>query len=504
MRKRYVKKGGFMKNLLIILCLLACTSLFSQYVPIDPITLDASTTLSISGEYIEKQFNNALEAIQVIAKIPDVQKANWVVIKEYLLPLENKLPATFFFAQPNGNYYTLENGFTNINVTGKEYFNTCLSTGKTVSAVTDYNRITGEKNFIYVVPIVVKNKVTGMIGFAIDLEKYSQEFDKLLSLPKNFIWFAVDAKGINILNTNSELIFQNILTDATESMKTQFPYVFNHDQGAILFEYEGIQREALFHKIESLNWWLILARADEDQLMVTPLLNVSLENITRELKAIIDNANNELADKINRFQPNVKNPDAIRSMLNEIIKDNTLYYSAVFTTKKGVMQIIEPVEFRNFEKKPIPCLDYLKPMEKDVSPYFTNIFKAMNDHTTFMIVHPYQPKRKFEGAFHILMRPDLLLNSITKKMNFSESEKLWIIQLDGTVVYSQDEDAIGKNLTKDVAYSNKHLPVFSSIISNDNSSEPIHIKIADTEMIIEWQTIKTHNKTWRIVLTKNK
>ncbi|MDX9870106.1 MAG: hypothetical protein RBS92_05200 [Candidatus Cloacimonadales bacterium] len=493
-----------MKNLLIILCLLAFTSLFSQHVPIDPITLDASTTLSISGEYIEKQFNSALEAIQVIANIPDVKKANWAIIKGYLLPLENKLPATFFFAQPNGDYYTLENGFTNINIAGKEYFNSCLTTRNTVSAITDYNRITGEKNLIYVVPIVVKNKVTGMIGFAIDLEKYSQEFDKLLNLPKNFIWFAVDAKGTNILNTSSEMIFQNILTDATDSMKTQFPYVFNNNQGAILFEYENIQREALFHKIESLNWWLILARADEDQLMVMPLLNVSLENITRELKAIIDNANNDLADKINSFQPNVKNPDAIRSMLNEIIKDNPLYYAAVFTNKKGVMQIVEPVEFRNFEKKPIPCLDYLRTMEKDVSPYFTNIFKAMNDHTTFMIVHPYQPKRKFEGAFHILMRPDLLLNSVTKKMNFSESEKLWIIQLDGTIVYSQDEDAIGKDLTKEVAYSTKHLPIYTSILSLDDSGEPIHYKQADTEMIFEWQTIQTHNKIWRIVLTKNK
>ena len=53
------------------------------------------------------------------------------------------------------------------------------------------------------------------------------------------------------------------------------------------------------------------------------------------------------------------------------------------------------------------------------------------------------------------MRPDIIVESITKKMNFSEFDKL-IIQLDRTVVYYDDCGKIGRNMKSDQIFYKNH------------------------------------------------
>ena len=45
-------------------------------------------------------------------------------------------------------------------------------------------------------------------------------------------------------------------------------------------------------------------------------------------------------------------------------------YSNVIYTDKRKMLAIEPVDYVNFEKKPIYSNEFLRPMAKDFKPYF--------------------------------------------------------------------------------------------------------------------------------------
>lgn len=494
-----------MRTLILVLIIGFSTVLFAQYVPVEPITLDAASTLSLSATYIEKQLSNTFETIEVISNIPDVQKGKWEVIQQYLEPLCKSLPATYFFANAKGDYYTTQDGFTNLSLHGKEYFQTCIVSDKKVEAYSEYNRLTGKKSLVYATPIVVKNKNIGMIGFTLDLETYSKELDKVFSLPENFTWFAINEEGKYFLHQNEDLVFTDALQEDSDTMRNELTYALQNENGAILYDYNNAQREGLFVKMKNLNWWLIFSKINEDQILEMPLLSVSLENIKLQLEKIFDNANIVMNEQTERYSPNVKNIDSIRSMLNTILESSKLYSNVIYTDKSGKMLAIEPVDYVNFEKKPIYSNEFLRPMAKDFKPYFSNVFKSMDNRNMFMIAYPFLNRGKHFGAFEIFMRPDIIVESITKKMNFSEFDKLWIIQLDGTVVYYDDCSKIGRNMKSDQIFYKEdiRLPMLDEIISKEKSVQPLRISQGQSTIHLEWDTIEVYNKTWRIVLTKS-
>jgi len=194
-------------------------------------------------------------------------------------------------------------------------------------------------------------------------------------------------------------------------------------------------------------------------------------------------------------------------MLSAFLKENPYTVNAIYTDTKGKMKLIEPVDYQNFEGTDISTQEHIKAMKTDPKPYFTNTFKTVEDYWGFVISHPVFVKNKYAGAFNVLLRPELLIEPLINNMNFTEEYELWIMQMDGMIIYDQDHAEIGKMLFTDPLYApyESLLSLGKNILSFNQGSGEYSFKKAGSEEIVRksavWNTIKIHNKEWRVVLT---
>ncbi|HOD53809.1 MAG TPA: cache domain-containing protein [Candidatus Cloacimonadota bacterium] len=495
-----------MRIIFLILVLATSFSLFAEYIPAEPILLDAESVLNLGAGHIDKQINNALTAIQIIAETPEAKKGDWEGIKKYLKPLQKNLPGVYFYVLVNGNYYTVDRDFTNLNLKTRDYFNPLFS-GNQIKGFPVYSRSSGKKSIVLATPVYTKEKISGAIGISVYLDQLADEITDLMNLNEHFTWFVIRSDGNTLLDKEHDYIFMNVLTQGSDSMKSEFSQIFTKDKGAVLYEIDGIQREALYTKIKNYNWWMILAKKDPEQISVKPLLNVSLHNFLPELDSVLKSIDQSIALHIQNDKPDPKNQDNIRNMLSAFLKENPYTVNAIYTDTKGKMKLIEPVDYQNFEGTDISTQEHIKAMKTDPKPYFTNTFKTVEDYWGFVISHPVFVKNKYAGAFNVLLRPELLIEPLINNMNFTEEYELWIMQMDGMIIYDQDHAEIGKMLFTDPLYApyESLLSLGKNILSFNQGSGEYSFKKAGSEEIVRksavWDTIKIHNKEWRVVLT---
>jgi len=490
----------------VLLMTLISLALFAEYVPAEPIMIEAESVLNLAAGHIETQLNNAMTSIQMIAGTPEAQKGDWEGIKKYLKPLQKNLPGVYFYVLPNGDYYSVDRDFTNLNLKSREYFNNLFS-GKQIKGFPVVGRSSGKKSIVLATPVYTKDKISGAIGISVYLDQLSDEITRLMTLNDYYTWFVIRSDGNTLLNRNHGFILMNWLNNGNDSMKKEFPQIFAKDKGALLFELDGIQREALFVRMKEFNWWMVLAKMDSEQVNVKPLLSVSLRNFLPELDSTLKKMDFSVAEHIQNFSPDQKNPDNIRKMLSSILNSNPYVINAIYTDNKGSMKLIEPAEYQNFEGTDISSQEHIKAMKIEPKPYFTNTFKTVEDYWGFVISHPVMSKKKMNGAVNILLRPELLIKPIISQMNFTDDYEIWIMQMDGMIVYDQDADEIGRMLFSDPLYSQyDSLLSFGKMVlaSNDGNGEYSFKKAGSEEIVHKsavWDTIKIHDKEWRVILT---
>nr|HPM03181.1 hypothetical protein [Candidatus Cloacimonadota bacterium] len=174
-----------MRIIFLILVLATSFSLFAEYIPAEPILLDAESVLNLGAGHIDKQINNALTAIQIIAETPEAKKGDWEGIKKYLKPLQKNLPGVYFYVLPNGNYYTVDRDFTNLNLKTRDYFNPLFS-GNQIKGFPVYSRSSGKKSIVLATPVYTKEKISGAIGISVYLDQLADEITDLMNLNEHF------------------------------------------------------------------------------------------------------------------------------------------------------------------------------------------------------------------------------------------------------------------------------------------------------------------------------
>ncbi len=462
-------------------------------------------TLNAGAHYLDSVFANALQSLELIASTPEAKSGNWKGIKPYLTKLETNLPGVYFFVLPDGNYYSIALDYTNLNLSDRPYFKS-LFAGKPVKGFPIYSRSSGKKSALVAAPIIVNGKVTGALGISIFLDDLADELVKVIAVPHDYNWFVLNADATDMLDSDSDFIFMNALKQGSPSLKEAVTKALSGDRGTIEYELDRIRR-GYYQKLPNMDWRLFLVKVEGRPIPVPPKLKLSLDRFVPLLQNQLNQYDSLLAKLIEKSNVDVDNESEIRKLLRDALSENLQIVEAAYIDGSGVMRYIEPSEYKNFENEDISLQAHIVAMRQKPSPQFIGGFMTVERFLASIIARPlFDRKGHFSGSIHLVIRPEILVDSLLKSSAVPEDYELWIMQPDGMIIYDQDKSEIGKNLFSDPMYADhESLLKLGKKISSTASGEGSYIFLAPKlkDKVIKkaiWRTVGLHNGEWRVVL----
>ena len=129
----------------LLLAFVLVSSVCAAKPPASPLIAGPETTVNAAAHYVDSIFGNALRSLELIAATPEAHGRDWNGIKRYLKQVEAGLPGVYFFVLPDGNYYSVTQDYTNLNLGDRAYFGS-LFAGNQVKDFPIYSRSSGRKS----------------------------------------------------------------------------------------------------------------------------------------------------------------------------------------------------------------------------------------------------------------------------------------------------------------------------------------------------------------------
>jgi hypothetical protein len=491
--------------ILLVLAFVFASPAWAEPPADSPQTADVKTTLNVAAHYLDGIFSNALASLEIVAVTPEARSGDWKGIKPYLQKLEARLPGAYFFVLPDGNYYSVDRDYTNLNLSDRPYFKS-LFAGNPVKGFPIYSRSTGKKSALVAAPIVANGKVTGALGASVFLDDLNKRLDREFALPSGYAWYVLNSQGNTMLDKDSDLIFMNALTQGGPSLHEAVAAALKSESGAMQYDLDGIRR-AQYMKLPTLDWWMFLAKVEVAKAHTAPEVRLSLDTFVPALQHVLDQIDADLASAIEAGRPDVSKEDAVRELLSALLKKNENIIEAAFVDSKGMLRYIEPRDYRNFENTDISAQEHVSAMLKDPRPLFTASFKTVEGYWGVVDSRPlYDSERRFVGSINLVIRPELLVGPLLEKTRIPSGHELWIMQPDGKIIYDQDPQEIGKTLFTDPTYAGYgDLLKLGKRIAAEPSGEGSYVFLAPglEKKVIKkaaWRTVGLHDRAWRVVL----
>ncbi|GIU00039.1 hypothetical protein TSL6_05450 [Sulfurovum sp. TSL6] len=463
------------------------------------------TTLNAASNYLDNVLMNTLASLELIASTPEAKNGDWKGIKRYLKQLKAVTPGVYFYVLPDGNYYSVTLDYTNLNLSNRGYFKS-LFAGNPVMGFTIYSRSSGKKSALMAAPITIDGKVPGALGASIFLDELHDKLNHEFALPDEYTWFVLNSEGISMLDNDSDFIFMNALKQGSESLHDAVSEALKSESGPVQYELDSL-RHGYYQKLPNMEWWMFLAKIEGSKAAPPPQLKLSLDRFVPDLQSRLNRIDESLAALIEQSRVDVKKESEVRRLLNALLDKNSDIVEASFIDAKGVMRKVEPQEYKNFENSDISSQEHVKAMLKKPAPLLSSGFTAVEHFTAVVISRPiYDNKKTFVGSINLLIRPELLVNSLLKKTTIPDDYELWIMQPDGMIIYDEDKDEIGRMLFSDPIYAGYgNLLKLSKRIVSAPTGEGSYIYLApeSNEKAIKnaiWQSIRLHNREWRVIL----
>lgn len=209
--------------------------------------------MSLSDAHLQK----LADVLSVLASTDAVRSRDWARIRGPLADAKRvNVPATIWFALPNGTYWTVAQGRIAENLADRPYFPRVLA-GETVIGNLVVSRSTKRNSAIVAVPVRGRDSsVVGVLGASVNLESLAALIrQEMGGIPSGVLFYAIDAQPLGALNSDSSLIFTEPMKLGDEGMRRAFTEMLSNQQGVVTYTFRGIRRTVLYRKSPVTGWW---------------------------------------------------------------------------------------------------------------------------------------------------------------------------------------------------------------------------------------------------------
>jgi hypothetical protein len=194
-------------------------------------------------------------SLEVLAMTSEARSGDWDQIRPLLAGLEERSPsARFWYALPDGSYYTTVDNLTTANLASRPYFPGVLA-GNTSIGYVVVSHSTGRTTGIIAVPVLEEpTKVTGVLGASVYLDTLSADLDRDLPLPGTMYFLALDRDGLTALHSRPEQIGRQAAVQGTPDEIEAIRTLMGEEEGEVRFTSGGMQQTIVFRTSPLTGW----------------------------------------------------------------------------------------------------------------------------------------------------------------------------------------------------------------------------------------------------------
>lgn len=223
--------------------------------PTAAVTVDGKVALASLITLSDGHLQKLADALQDLAASDTARSGKWAKIKNPLEQIaQRNVAAAYWFALPDGSYWTLDAGHAEGNLADRPYWPKVMH-GQSVLGDLVVSKSTEKNVAIVAVPILRSNQsVAGVLGASVYLDKLSERLTQEMALDNNAIFYAVDATPKGALHHDTRLIFTEPKKLGAE-MGPAFDEMLSHQEGIATYTFRGKSRTMLYRKSPVTGWW---------------------------------------------------------------------------------------------------------------------------------------------------------------------------------------------------------------------------------------------------------
>ncbi|MCU0631848.1 MAG: transporter substrate-binding domain-containing protein [Methanolinea sp.] len=208
--------------------------------------LPVDTVLSALSSLISARMHGIAAAMESLALTSDLQSGDWERIRPLLIRLEREYPeARFWFARPDGSYYTTVDNLTSANLKDRSYFPGVLA-GETSVGTVVVSKSTGRYTAIIAVPVYHDSVVNGILGTSVYCDTLAEILAREFPLQDGYSFFILDREGMPVLDSIPDHIVS--LDESALMQMRRMP------EGRVDYRDEGTPSQAIFRTIDFTGW----------------------------------------------------------------------------------------------------------------------------------------------------------------------------------------------------------------------------------------------------------
>ncbi len=220
-----------------------------------PQQVDARIGLHGVRALAEWRLRDVGDMLSLIVDTDQVKTGIWDKMIELLQSLAaTDIPANaIWFVRRDGFYYTVEKGFTGLNLSDRPYF-PLLMAGQSVIGTLVISRSTGKRSVIIAEPVRLGNLVIGGVGVSYSVDQLSLEIDQTMQLPPAAVFYALDMNGQTALHRDATLMFEYPSDMGSDSLKTAVAKMLSEASGTVEYIFRDMHKTVLFERSSVLGW----------------------------------------------------------------------------------------------------------------------------------------------------------------------------------------------------------------------------------------------------------
>jgi hypothetical protein len=216
--------------------------------------------MSISDAHLLK----LADALKTLAKTEAARSGEWNRVRAPFAEVASmNVPAVYWFALPDGSYWTLGEGRVTVKLSDRQYFPRLLK-GQAVIGELVVSHSTNRNTAIVAVPVHGSdNSIVGALGCSVHLDSLSAMIRNEMGVPENGLFFySFDAKPLVALHADPAIIFIEPMKQEDEGLQQAFREMLSGKEGVVKYIFRGVHRTVLYCKSPVSGWWYGFGRME--------------------------------------------------------------------------------------------------------------------------------------------------------------------------------------------------------------------------------------------------
>ncbi len=455
----------------------------------------------------EGHVESVLRGLKIISVTEEARSGKWENMSGLLTEFSKSgiKAAAVWFVRPDGTYYTLEKGLTDLNLRERDYFPRLMA-GEDISGDLVISKSTGKRTVIVAVPIQKNRKVIGALVTSLSVEDISRMIDEKMGLPKNMFFYALDHQDRTSLHRVSAFLLSYPSDMGSKSLTKTVGEMLANPEGTVTYDFYG-ERSVIYKKLPLTGWvyaiGIVTGRSDQQDVELPPILSELEKKITAELNKM----DQDVAKLAKNLSEKDLKTDGTVKMLGDLCRSYPYAVDCSVVDRNGIMVLVEPEKYAVFAGSNISAQEQVIRLKESKKPVMSNVIKTVEGIDAVDLEHPVLSSRgELSGSVSLLFRPESLFSHIIPPVLQGMPVEAFVMQTDGRILYDADKEEIGRMLFDDPMYKPfSQLTALGTIISREKTGTGSYeFRREGTEKVVKkdahWTAIGLHGTEWRLVI----